>query len=188
MSSHRGIGQLAFIAWKVARFKTNVLMLRSRISASPGLGMLGPRSYLRVVRGGRLQLGERPSIAEGAVMWTNAVVTVGDRFFLGSNSRIVAYENIEIGNDVSIADMVSIIDHDHEYHLEGGRLMIEKGSFDTAPIRIGSNVWLGDKVTVLKGVTISDDVIVAANSVVTKDVPPRVVVAGAPARVIREIT
>jgi acetyltransferase-like isoleucine patch superfamily enzyme len=58
----------------------------------------------------------------------------------------------------------------------------------TAPIRIGSNVWRGDKVTVLKGVTIADDVIVAANSVVTKDVPPRVMVAGAPARVIREIT
>jgi acetyltransferase-like isoleucine patch superfamily enzyme len=135
-----------------------------------------------------LRLGERPSIGDGALIWTNAELTVGQRFFLGSNSRIVAYENVEIGDDVSIADMVSIIDHDHEYHLEGGRLVIEKASFDTAPIHIGSNVWIGDKVTVLKGVTISDDVIVAANSVVTKDVPPRVVVAGAPARVIREIT
>jgi acetyltransferase-like isoleucine patch superfamily enzyme len=182
------MGQLTFSVWKLVRFKLNVWLLRGRISARPGLGMLGPRSYLRVVRGGRLQLGERPSIGDGAMIWTSATLTVGQRFFLGSNSRIVAYESIEIGDDVSIADMVSILDHDHEYHLEGGHLTIEKDSFVTAPIRIGSNVWLGDKVTVLKGVTISDDVIVAANSVVTKDVPPRVVVAGAPARVIREIT
>ncbi|MCB1285530.1 MAG: transferase [Microthrixaceae bacterium] len=55
------------------------------------------------------------------------------------------------------------------------------------PIRIGSNVWLGDKVTVLKGVTIGDNVIVGANAVVTSDVEPGTIVAGVPARPIRSI-
>ena len=55
------------------------------------------------------------------------------------------------------------------------------------PVRLGDNVWLGDRATVLKGVTIGDNSIVAASSVVTKDVPANVIVAGNPAIVVREL-
>ena len=57
----------------------------------------------------------------------------------------------------------------------------------TKPIVIGSNAWLGANVTVLAGVTIGENAIIAAGSVVTKDVPDNMVVAGTPAKVIREI-
>ena len=56
---------------------------------------------------------------------------------------------------------------------------------DIAPVRIGCDVWLGDKVTVVAGVTIGDNVIVGANSVVTRDIEPWTLVAGAPARAWR---
>ena len=55
------------------------------------------------------------------------------------------------------------------------------------PVHIGDNVWLGDHSTVLKGVTIGDNSVVAARAVVTRDVPPNVVVAGSPAKVIKEL-
>ena len=114
-------------------------------------------------------------------------LVIGDRCVIGMRSGIVAHESIEIGDDVVIASGVSILDHDHRTHVSDGHLVVENLEFTTAPIRIGSNVWLGDKVTVLKGVTIGDDVIVAANAVVTKDVPSGTVVGGIPATVIRRI-
>ena len=62
------------------------------------------------------------------------------------------------------------------------REIISKG-----PVKIGRNVWIGDKTTILGGVSIGDGAIVAANSVVTKDVPPFCVVAGVPARIIKDL-
>ncbi|MBK8992745.1 MAG: acyltransferase [Gammaproteobacteria bacterium] len=58
---------------------------------------------------------------------------------------------------------------------------------EPAPIRIGNNVWIGDRATVLKGVTIGDNSIVGAGAVVARDVPANVVVAGNPARVVKEL-
>jgi acetyltransferase-like isoleucine patch superfamily enzyme len=56
----------------------------------------------------------------------------------------------------------------------------------TAPVTIGDHVWLGTRAIILKGVTIGDGALVAAGAVVTKDVPPKTLVGGVPARVIRE--
>ena len=63
----------------------------------------------------------------------------------------------------------------------------EQGAI-VAPVRIGSNVWLGAKVTVVKGVSIGDNAIVGANAVVTRDIPPNAIAVGVPARVIRSRT
>lgn len=83
--------------------------------------------------------------------------------FVSSFSRIVAHQSIEIGVGMDVAAGVSILGHDHRTHVENGALVVENLEFTADPI-IGSNVWLGDKVTVLKGVTIGDNVIVAANT------------------------
>ena len=56
------------------------------------------------------------------------------------------------------------------------------------PIKVGNNVWFGSKVTVLGGVTIGDNTVIAAGSVVTKDIPSGVIAAGVPCKVLREIT
>ena len=60
-------------------------------------------------------------------------------------------------------------------------MIVSKG-----PVVIGDNVWIGDKVTVLPGVTIGDGAVIAANAVVTKDVPAYSVVAGNPAKIIKQ--
>ena len=81
--------------------------------------------------------------------------------------------------------MVSILDHDHHYDLEDGQLKLS--GYDTAPIKIGYNVWIADKVTILRGVTIGNNVVIAANAVINKDVPDGVIVGGVPAKILKEL-
>lgn len=110
-------------------------------------------------------------------------LTVGARTIFGHHCTLAAQENVQIGEDCLIAEMVSIRDHDHCFD----RLDIpvrEQGAA-IAPVCIGRNVWLGAKVTVVKGVTIGDNAIVGANAVVTKDIPANAIAVGIPARVIR---
>ncbi len=97
---------------------------------------------------------------------------------------IVAREEGLIGRDVLIAEHVTIRDQDHAY---GGQLPTSKNGFVTAPIRIGDNVWLGAKVTILKGVSVGNNVVIGANSEVTRDLRDNVVAVGVLARVVREI-
>jgi len=112
-------------------------------------------------------------------------ITLGNHFVLNSYSRVVAYEKICIGENVVIARFVSILDHDHAFNKEKGTF--EFKGYNTAPIRIGNNVWVGDKVSILKGVTIGDNVIIGANAVVSTDIPSNVIVGGIPAKVLKEI-
>lgn len=86
-----------------------------------------------------------------------------------------------IGDDCIIAMGTVIRDND------GGRHRILSPDYTNAkPVRIGNHVWLGENSMALKGVTIGDGAVIAASSVVTKDVPPHCLVAGSPAKVIRE--
>jgi acetyltransferase-like isoleucine patch superfamily enzyme len=128
-------------------------------------------------------------------------VSVGDSVMLESGTRLMALENgaikmgshiyvaaatisstisIELGNDVVISPQALIIDHDG-YGLDGNPA-VEK------PVKIGNHVWIGVRATVLKGVTVGDNSVVGAAAVVTKDVEPNTIVAGNPARKIRNTT
>ncbi|PQV63701.1 Hexapeptide repeat of succinyl-transferase [Abditibacterium utsteinense] len=79
--------------------------------------------------------------------------------------------------------MVSIRDHDHRF--DNLEIPIREQGIVSAPVVIGKNVWLGAKVTVLKGVTIGDNAVVGANAVVTKNLPKNAIAVGIPAKVIR---
>jgi acetyltransferase-like isoleucine patch superfamily enzyme len=110
----------------------------------------------------------------------------GARCAINSFSRIIAFEKIQLGDRVLIAQGVSILDHDHVFESKD-RTLILSNKKSTKPIIIGNNVWLGDKVTVTKGVKIGDNVIIGANSVVTKDIPSNSLAAGNPANVIKNL-
>lgn len=143
--------------------------------------------------GGDFQVGPRAhvSLGSGLRIMRNFTgqfygrVTIGDDVFFNQGCHVVALEELRIGDHCLFGEMVTIYD---ENHIPGREATpIAARGIVTAPIVIGNNVWVGAKSTILQGVHIGDNVVVGANTVVTRDVPANVVVAGNPARVIREL-
>lgn len=119
--------------------------------------MVNEESYIWITHSGHL-------ILEGGFMNEKVTITCGSEIHIGKNAHI--------------AREASIRDYDGHY--------IESPSYRTAkPIYIGDNVWIGYRALIMKGVTIGEGSIIAANAVVTKDVPPHCIVAGNPAKIIR---
>ena len=112
------------------------------------------------------------------------VLRIGDRCVIGRGSHIVAHQSIDIGDDVFTGPYVYITDQNHGYadpEVPIGRQMPRNAS-----VRIGSGSWLGAGAIVLPGACIGRNVVVAAGSVVRGTVPDRCVVAGVPARIVRQ--
>lgn len=128
----------------------------------------------------------------------NGTCTVGD-FTLLNGALVMAQERVEIGSHCLISWQVGIADSDfHPLDPVERRRDAEalapylrdrpsRPSLRSAPVVICDNVWIGMNATLLKGVTIGENSVVAAGSVVSKDVPPNTVVAGNPAAVVREL-
>lgn len=125
----------------------------------------------------------------------NAKVTIGSNSFMGRSAIAVA-ECVDIGDNVLIAWGCHIVDHNSHSVDWKQRLgdtknwLIGEKTWDyvkIAPIKICDNAWIGFNSIILKGVTIGEGAIVAAGSVVTKDVSPFTVVAGNPAKLIRKL-
>ncbi len=112
------------------------------------------------------------------------MITVGDNNHFSNNISVVANERITIGNRCLLGDLVAIYDCD--FH-EMNPLTRHQGSGPTAPVSIGDNVWIGSRSIILKGVTVGDNSVIAAMSLVNKPVPPNCVVGGVPARIIKEL-
>ncbi len=137
----------------------------------------------------RVHLSGKPSIFFCNSVEDKPTLTIGDGTFVGHNVLLAAALRIEIGRHCLIAPDVSIRDYDG--HPVDAALRRERAPItadDIRPVRIGDDVWLGFRVQVMKGVTVGNRSIVAANSVVTKDVPPDCVVAGNPARIVKRLT
>lgn len=109
-------------------------------------------------------------------------IKIGDYVLISPGCRLSASDEIIIGDSVMIANGVYITDSD--WH---GVYDRTRRAESITPVHIGDNVWLGDRCTVLKGVTIGNNSVVAASAVVTKDVPANVIVAGNPATVVKHI-
>lgn len=111
-------------------------------------------------------------------------ITVGDNFYANSNCTILDCARVDIGDDVLIGPNVSLYTPNHAMDAEERR----KGYERSLPISIGHRVWIGGSVSILPGVSIGDNAIIGAGSVVTRDIPANVVAAGVPCRVVRTIT
>lgn len=109
-------------------------------------------------------------------------IKIGDYVLISPGTRISAAHEIIIGDSVMMANGVYITDSDwHDLYDRSSR------SSTLTPVHIANNVWLGDRCTVLKGVSIGENSVVAACAVVTKDVPANVIVAGNPAVVVKTL-
>ena len=138
--------------------------------------------------GAGTMIGEQASICAGMApghdLGPEPVLRIGDRCIIGRGSHIVAHHSIDIGDDVFTGPYVYITDQNHNY--TDPDLPIGRQWPVNAPVRIGSGTWLGTGVIVLPGSVIGRNVVVAAGAVVRGVIGDRCVVAGVPARVVKD--
>lgn len=140
----------------------------------------------------RVFLGDKVGIAHGARIEAvtnhreyryDASIHIGEYTSIQPYAHLAAAAKLIIGHHVLMGSRVFITDHDHDFadlHTHVGQQRL-----NVCPVCIEDFVWLGENVVVLKGVTIGHHAVIGANSVVTRDIPPYAIAAGAPARVIR---
>lgn len=182
----RGTAALRRSGLRGVVYRKCAVRLRGRVAGGGWLGVGAQWPGSKLYSG---QLSVAPDaqlvVNGGMTLYTGCRVIVdsGARLTLGSGYantglRISCFRDVTIGEEVAIAEDVLIRDSDsHE--------VAGSARESTAPVHIGDHVWIGARATILKGVTIGDGAIVAACSVVTRDVPARALVAGVPATVKR---
>jgi acetyltransferase-like isoleucine patch superfamily enzyme len=158
-------------------------------SVGEGLLLYGGMPYiygdLRIRMGAFNKLSAQTSLVAGHVL-DAPVLETGDHTNIGAFVTISVSRRVTLGSRVSIANGVEIYDNPgHNIHPDERRKPVQPESIK--PVVIGDDVWVGSHSTVMPGVEIGRGSVVGARSVVTKDVPPMTFVAGAPARVIRNI-
>ncbi len=159
------------------------------ISLGMKLGKGAIISNLRVTWPHKVSIGKNSIIEPGVYFNYDGIYTphksiiIGSEVFIGSNCEFNISGQINIGNTCLIASGCKFIDHDHSTALST-TMNIQPPSI--APIIIEDDVWLGFNVTVLKGVRIGKGAVVAAGSVINKDVGDYEIVAGVPAKFIKK--
>lgn len=140
-------------------------------------------------RKGRIVIGARCSIAPGAIIQGN--VTLGDDCSVQAYSILIGYGvpddsagRITLGNGVRVAPHVMMIAANHVF--DDPDRPIHGQGLRHEPITIGDDVWIAGRVTITAGVTVGSGCVVGAGAVVTRDLPPRSVAVGVPARVVRQ--
>jgi acetyltransferase-like isoleucine patch superfamily enzyme len=137
---------------------------------------------------GRLMIGPDTLLEPGCwlTLSPDARIEIGRGCFLNRGVMLAALERIEIGDHVMFANGCFVGDADHRFD-DPGLPVTWQGFASQGAVRIGSNCWFGVNCVVTSGVEIGERCVIGANSVVTESLPPRVIAAGIPARVIREI-
>ena len=109
---------------------------------------------------------------------------IGDGSYIGRFVQINAYKSVTLEKNVLISDRVFISDVDHGYEDPEIPIMFQEIRYK-GPVKLCEGCWIGIGVVILPGVTIGKNAVVAANAVVTHDVPPRCIAAGIPAKIIK---
>ena len=186
MSSLNTYGLLGLV-----RLAKNLLLTRLLF---PGARLVRFPIYLRgrsaMELGDGLTTGVNVRLDAFASRGSSPVLRIGRHVQINDSVHIGAIEQVIVGDHTLIASRVFISDHNHgSYQVQDVASSPEIHPADrplsSKPVNIGRNVWLGEQVCILPGVTIGDGAIVGANSVVTRDIPPNSIAAGNPARVIR---
>jgi len=167
-------------------------MARAR-AGNPSLRFEGPafisRDVVFEVREGygRLIVGAYAHFGEGArIRAHEGTVRIGPKTVIGIRNTVNAYLDVSIGAACLLGDDVYICDFDHR--TEALDVPIKDQGIVKSPVRIGDDVWVGAKVTVLRGTRVGAGSVLAAGTVARGTYPPRSVVAGVPGRVLRTRT
>jgi len=144
---------------------------RVQVYARPGYG--------RLILGRWIHLGD-----ENRLRCHEGTMRVGDKCVFGRDNTVNCYLDIEFGDATIVADWVYICDFDHV--TDDLHVPIKDQGITKSPVRVGPDVWIGAKATVLKGTRIGRGSVVAAHAVVRGDVPEYSIVGGIPARVLKD--
>jgi acetyltransferase-like isoleucine patch superfamily enzyme len=154
---------------------TNVLEL--------GAGVQLYGDVLVHLRGGTVRIGDGTMIRRGSVLNVTGTLEIGERCVLSYGNIVHCADHIRIGRLAAIGEFVTIVDsrhfHEGEHEFVGDNL-------ETGSVEIGDNVWIAPKSSILMGVTIGDEAVVAAHAVVGTDVPAKAIVGGIPAKLLRQ--
>lgn len=125
------------------------------------------------------------SVIESFACINNAVgdVIIGNYTRIGLHNTIIG--PVTIGHHVNLAQGITVTALNHKF--ENPDIRIDEQGISTKPVIIGNDIWVGTNAVILPGVTIGDHSVIAAGAIVTKDVPPHSLVAGVPAKVIKQI-
>lgn len=114
----------------------------------------------------------------------NPCLQIGDNIIMGRNTTILCANKIVIGSNCMFGSYCFISDENHGMDPSSDK-RYECQPLQLSNVIIGENCWIGEKVIILPGITIGDNAIVGAGSVVTRDIPPNTIAVGNPARVIK---
>jgi acetyltransferase-like isoleucine patch superfamily enzyme len=145
-------------------------------------------NVLEALGQGRLEIGAQTLFEPGVWITAPGVarVRIGEGSFFNLGVMVAAVELVEIGDHCMFANGCFITDGSHRFD-DPEKPVPWQGFSSKGPTRIGDNVWCGAHVVITSGVTIGERCVIGANSVVTQDIPPFSIAAGAPAKVLRRI-
>lgn len=177
------------IPWTIARNSLIKLKKSSHVSVTGGKLEFGfeflarSKTSLRMGQKSELTVNGSACICNGCriTIEDGARLVLGNNVLINENSRITAYTEIQIGSGSWISWDVNILDTD--FHTVVNNAVTKH---QNASVNIEDNVWIGARAMILKGVTVGEGAIIAAGAVVTKDVPPKCLAAGNPAKIIKE--
>ena len=176
----------AYTPWYLLRYwRFLVWRLRNPHIVTEGFVFLGKNVEVYARPGyGRLVIGKWTHIGNGnAIRCHEGNLRIGEKCVFGKDNTVNCYLDIEIGAATIVADWVYICDFDHVFD-DVTRPIKDQGIVKSR-VRIGPDVWIGTKATVLRGSTIGNGCVLAAHTVVTGAVPAYSVVAGIPGRVVK---
>lgn len=173
-------------------FRAQGVRIKGRSNLRLGRGSVLYRGALLDARGGSgIDIGDRVSVGEGSRLLVSGVVAdpgvgikLGRNSAVGMNCIIWGQGGVALGDDVLLGPNVMIFSENHEFG--SVTTAIRYQGVRRAPVTIGDGSWLGAGSIVTMGVTIGSNSVVGAGSVVTRDVPSGAVVAGVPARMVRQ--
>ncbi len=174
----RELKSIVYSTWLKREFS-----FAGRIKILPHITLKNPQ---RISMGNNIKIGAHGVLTVWGQRDEVGKIEIGDNCNFGEYIHISSSNYIKIGKDVLTGRWVTIIDNNHGNTDSESLAMppLSRPLVSKGPVVIGDSVWLGDKVVVLSGVNIGDGAVVAANSVVTKDVAPYTIVAGIPANQI----
>jgi len=183
---------ISIMKWRIKKsFKQNAIIGNhfSVLISAKVVNCIGDKN--RIIIGDNCEIGARLHVED------RGTLTIGHHTTIRGNTYISSVANIKIGDYVIISNHCIIRDHNSHPTSPSRRLAMSKSGFysdlwsnrhaESLPIVIKDNVWIGEKSIILKGITIEVGAIVATGSVVTKDVPPYTIVAGNPAKIVKEL-